>query len=113
MFKLYTIKFYCEVPGLKCILLILAQLHDTTCIYIVKTSLGQGASVTSSISREAFTFMGEIAPCIMHGNGTGVYQGMSEGVGWPVQTFHVADLTESLCLNACLCFYGVHMCMHA
>lgn len=40
----------------------------------------------------------------MHGNGTGVYQGMSERVGWPVQTFHVADLTERLCLNVYLCF---------
>lgn len=45
----------------------------------------------------------------MHGNGTGVYQGMSEMVGWPEQTFHVADLTfhvadltERLCN---LCFY--------
>lgn len=41
----------------------------------------------------------------MHGNGTGVYQGMSERVGWPVQTFHVADLTERLCLKVHLCFY--------
>lgn len=31
----------------------------------------------------------------MHGNGTGVYQGMSERVGWPAQTFHVGDLTET------------------
>lgn len=35
----------------------------------------------------------------MHGNGTGVYQGTSERVGWLVQTFHEADLTKRLCLN--------------
>lgn len=27
----------------------------------------------------------------MHGNGTGVYQGMSERLGWPVQTFQGAE----------------------
>lgn len=53
-------------------------------------------------------------PCIMHGNGTEVYQGMSEGVGWPVQTFHGADFTESTCFEGMFVFLWcayVYVCL--